>query len=244
MFEDIYFVDDRLLVIEEREVLAAEERLNISLPQGYKRFLKVFGEGTYCGVIDIPSPAEMQRVSKEYRWKRGLKVLGEEEISNSIEIASTVDCDSIIYCPGSERGVYVLPRHDDTIYWIDSNFDDPCVWHSDSGLVREMEPLKYFEPFVDRACLEVIVGKGLYSLDKLISKVKDEFTPESELLHHSYIDIELLFVKEISAIIEFSSDGQHVRFDFHPLYENRIYSLISRLEKEGVIGELKLIAHQ
>ncbi|AZZ91826.1 hypothetical protein EUZ85_14240 [Hahella sp. KA22] len=243
MREDIYLVDDRLNLVTEDEIDAAEDRLGINLPQGYRNFLLQFGKGTLCGLIDIPSPDKIIQVSLNCRWARGRNILDEAEIIASFEIASTIDADSIIYCPGSERDIYILPRHDDTIYWIDKCFSDPTIWYSDVGVVREKEPFKYFESLVDRSCIEVIFPDDHLASQKVVSSIKATFEESGSVLHRAYKECQLIFVRELSAIIEVGQARNYIRFDFNPMNESRILSLISSLESEGMFSGCKLIFH-
>ena len=231
----MYLVDERLNSVPESEIEKAEKRLGISLPQGYKNFVTTYGVGTFCGFLVIPSPTEISKFSMNFRWNSGTDVLNEEMAKGAYQIASTIDADVIIFCPKSEKGIYVLPRHSDSIFWIDENFRDPSVWFSKNGIERNSEPLKYFEPLVERDFIELRANNSFSLIDETISCIEKEFNIKYKVIHRRYDDVDLIFVKEMAAMIEVSRSGDYIRFDFHPSKEFVFFKLISTLEVKGLV---------
>lgn len=124
MFQNVYLVDDALSLIDIEAIKALEDRLGIPFPDGYRQFLTTLGEGTYCDQLYLLLPGAIERettclrklVSEHFFWERGKAVLTMAEIAVSFNIGRSIDGDEIIYNPNTAHRIYVLPRHDDTIY--------------------------------------------------------------------------------------------------------------------------------
>ena len=133
MIDHVYLVDDDLRLIDDAAIVTLERKLDLVLPKGYHHFMTTLGIGTYCDQIFVFPPDAIEKHTAVFRknlcehffWDPGLDVLPRTQIEQSLHIAISLDGDQLIYHPASEHGVYVLPRHDDTIYWLPHDFAEP-----------------------------------------------------------------------------------------------------------------------
>lgn len=82
-------------------------------PQGYLRFLRRFGEGTYRGWLNVQLPdAEVLKPFAEYGlWEHDENSpISEQQIGECIVIGTTVDGDFLAVHPQTARLLW-LPRH-------------------------------------------------------------------------------------------------------------------------------------
>lgn len=150
-----------LTIATPDEVEAAEAKLNVSFPIGYKEYVTTFGRGDYCNYIRIDMPSEILSGYEEYQklldeywfWDMGAEVLSKERAIESIKIANTIDGDVVIFHPSKSDELFVLPRNDDMLYQIGSNLYEAIDWLcvsrfcETSGSIGETHERRYFVPW-------------------------------------------------------------------------------------------------
>lgn len=211
MYEDVYLVDDNLSLVTLTALNAIEDTLGLTLPSGYKALLTTLGEGTYCFFVRTVSPTEIVARTEELRamlktrnfWKRGNSVLSERDMASAIVIADSIDSDFFIYSPSTDHGVYVLPRHDDTIYWVSPDFRRPLEWHSEEGLRRSEPSFRFFEPGGERDAIELFTAKESFEVRSLVSSAVMQLSGGKETRVQFDRNVALLFVKALGARIHF-----------------------------------------
>ena len=67
MFEAVYLVDDKLQIIDDAAIVAAEKQLGMTLPPWLSRLLTVLGCGTYCDQIYVFRPDKIELETVELR---------------------------------------------------------------------------------------------------------------------------------------------------------------------------------
>ncbi|MFE4709409.1 MULTISPECIES: hypothetical protein [unclassified Paenibacillus] len=95
----------------QNQVLAKEDAA--IYPQGYLRFLRRFGEGTYRGWMNVqlPDPEVLQPFAEYGLWEYGEdSPIHEQQIGECIAIGTTVDGDFLAVHPET-AGLLWLPRH-------------------------------------------------------------------------------------------------------------------------------------
>ena len=245
MFEDVYLVDNQLSLIDSAEILATENKLSVILPRGYHSFLTTLGHGTYCDQVYVFLPGDIEEKTAEFRktlrndffWDRGLNVLGKSQIEQSLLIARSMDGDELIYHPDSEHGIYVLPRHDDTIYWLSPDFDDPMRWHADSGSPMPEPPFRYFEPAQGRACIELFTARTDHQIADVATVINESLARDSEMRSITGENYQLNFHQAVGSRVRLtasSGDGRiRIRIDYNPTYDKTIATCIAQLESDG-----------
>ena len=244
MFEDVYLVDNELTLMDDAAITAAENELGITLPRGYRAILTTLGHGTYCDQVYVFLPDKIEQETAAFRdtlseyflWDRGTNVLPKSQIAQSLLIARSLDGDELIYHPDSEHGVYVLPRHDDTIYWLSSDFEDPMDWHADTGSPMTKPPFPYFEPAGGRACVELFTARTDQQIADVAIAIRDVLARDLETRSIKEETYELHFHKEVGSRVQLTSayDGRiGVRIDYNPKYEPILEDCIARLESQG-----------
>ena len=219
-FDDIYLVTPKLQTIAQEEIERLEKILGMPLPKGYAEYMTRLGVGDYCILLRVYSP---ERILAEYRevrqrwdeyffWEAGKGVLPKEEALKCFIFADTIDGDEIIAHPDMSDRLFVLPRHDDAIYWIPRSFGAPLEWHGQNGPIREEPAFRYFESWRDRKYREFFTAKELFSITDLAPyfcdfwmqfgkqalRIKDYETEEEGEVDK----IAIVFVKEIGGRIQ------------------------------------------
>ena len=241
MFDDVYLVDDQLSLIEPAAIDELETRIGLPVPTGYRQLLTVLGVGTYCDLVTAFRPHDVieqtesaqERWNAYFFWERGANILTKGQILNSTIIASTIDGDEMILCPESLDYIYVLPRHDDTIYRLDSSFSDPLDWRSDNGPVVTPPPFRYFEPWGDREHIELFTAKTHHKIDDVLNMASDLLAAKGETKRISEPNCDLLFVKAVAGRLQFTTGGDPrigIRIDYNRTYSAAIENCVAELE--------------
>lgn len=244
MFDNVYLVDDELQLADDSAIAATENDLGVTLPRGYHAFLTTLGHGTYCDQVYVFPPdaikqrtAELRKTLRDYFfWDRGVNVLAKSQVERSILIARSLDGDELIYCPNSEHGVYVLPRHDDTIYWLSPEFDDPIGWHTNSGSPMPEQPFRYFEPTQGRACIELFTARTDHKMATVASAINaslEDGAPTRSINKEHY---QLHFHKAVASRVQLTAAGDSrigIRIDYNPKHEHSVAACVAQLESEG-----------
>ncbi len=213
MFEDIYLVNDDVELIEPEVIDELEVSIGCRLPRGYREILTKLGVGTYCDLINLITPKDViDRTAKQrelwgayYDWERGGHILSLDRAKNAYLIAQSIDGDDILLHPEDSSRLFVLPRHNDTVYWLDSDFSDPLAWQSEDGPVNQPPPFRYFEPYLNCAQIELFTARRDLRHDMIISILTEQLSRGGEQRLISEDGFNLLFIKAVGARIQLTS---------------------------------------
>lgn len=250
MFDDVYLVDDELQLVDDAEIWAVEKKLGITLPRGYHAFLTTLGLGTYCDWIDVFPPNEIEQRSAELstiltdysNWDRGAHLLSRSQIKRSLHIARSMDGDELIFNPETTHHCYVLPRHDDTIYWLSPEFDDPTDWHAEFGSAMLESAFRYFEPTVGRAYVGLFTARTDLQFADVAERIRAALAGSDEtrsIIEESY---QIHFHKATCSRVQITDDGSRarkgIRISFNPKHEQAVAKCVALLECDGfyVVG--------
>lgn len=155
-FADTYLVTDKLATFPEEEVNAAEARLGVRFPDGYRDYVTKLGKGEYCGFVWMYGPTEIvadrdsrrsELAKHAQSWEDGFNVLSEERLPECIVIGASIDADLIVFHPDAPDALYELPRHDSTIYPVGASVGEVMAWYRRERLKIG---LGYFESYIAR----------------------------------------------------------------------------------------------
>lgn len=168
-FEDVYLVTEKLETVAEDAIIALEHHLGIALPSGYRPFMTTLGKGTFCDLVSVYSPEQILQRQADARerwhmyydafWDDPDRVLSKEQVMESILFAHTADSDEFIVCPSLPNRTFILPRHDNTVYWTDDSFIGHHTWFGPHGSVEHLSSFKYFESNRDRQRLSLFTAQ-------------------------------------------------------------------------------------
>lgn len=254
-FDNVYLVTDKLATIEADDIDGLSKTLPMPLPKGYAEFMTRLGVGTYCDLLRVYEP---ERILKEYEdvrkrwdeyffWDNGQDVLGKQEVLKCIIFADTIDGDEIIAHADHTDRLFVLPRHDDAIYWIPESFDAPLEWQSHAGVVQHEPEFRYFESWLDREYREFFTAKELFSITDLAPYFSDFWMqfgrqvirkPDEKNDTAEEEKVALLFVSGIGARIQLvqalpDNKRMSVRIDFDADSASEVSSFAAFLTDMG-----------
>jgi len=273
-FADLYLVSDKLRHIEQGLVDKLEGRLGFPLPAGYADFVTTLGIGTYCGLLRVYEPQrildelekecnrrdesyrgsaaplvwtghEFESWDEQYFWEAGLEVLSKEQILSSILFADTIDGDNIIFNPDIPDRLFVLPRDDDSIYWVPESFKNPLLWRSQKGIVRRPPEFRYFESWRDRACVELFTALKTFELSDLAQRFTDRWSDSeihtSDLQHLAEEEdadqLMFVFIKAIGGRVQLdkgADDGRvSIRIDYDADGAGQVDQFVQTLQGLG-----------
>ena len=153
----MYLVSNYLQTVTRQKLQLLEQEWNIILPPSYIQFLEQYGQGTYCGLLNVEYPdRERLREFAEYElWEHDEQSpITREQLAECIVIATTIDGDFVVVHPGVESLIW-LPRHSEIIErrscgeqsWVE------CMeqWIEAAYGPRDLaETKRYFEPWNNR----------------------------------------------------------------------------------------------
>lgn len=157
--DDIKVVGGPLDLSSDQEVDAAEAKLGIPFPAGYREFVTRFGEGVLGGYyVRVYPPRRIlsgsnnlqewrERIDLYWFWDAGKDVLSKQQALESIIIGDTLDGDELLVHPSNPQRVYVLPRHSENIYVAGDGLLPALEWLCSSGTLTEPFAEREFEPF-------------------------------------------------------------------------------------------------
>jgi len=248
LFDAVYRVSTRLVTIPESHVVALEQILGIPLPHGYYTFMTTLGLGIYCDVVALFPP---EQILAEYTeevdgwasfWENPDAVLSREQLQVSIPLGKSIEGDQIIFCPTYPERLFVLPRHDNVIYWIPEGFKALLHWVSAAGVINEQPAFTYFEPFrKDRQQHGLHNEHPSLPLPALVQAVRAQWTlPVAHELHQDTEDYHyiLLFLPTIGGLVQFEQvlDGDprvNVSVSYDPEHANVVVALAEGLKVFG-----------
>jgi hypothetical protein len=222
---ETYLVTDKLIRIQEEEIALLEKHFGLPVPMGYREYMASLGTGLYCDLVRIYRPlrilTEYQEAQKRWRanylWNAGARVLSREQVFRSVLFGDTVDGDQIIVAPHEPLKLFVLSRHDDTIWEMDAAFTDPMFWRG-SSFAPQWSPFRYFESSVDRAWVELFTQVRKFKTDDIANQFI-HYWQHSELCQLKEEGCRLIFLKTIGGRIQITQsswDGRIrilIRFD-------------------------------
>ena len=240
----IYLVDDHLTPVPHDAVTALEDRLGITLPQGYRQMVTTLGPGTYCDDIWMFMPDEVeaktdqlrQSLREYYFWDVGAPILNRAQAEASIRLGYGYNGDEIIFNPDTEHSVYILPRHDETIYWQSPGFDDPIGWHSTSGKARDLPPFRYFEPNIGRAHVALFTARKDHRRSDVAALITKCLGQGQEIRRIAEESSDLVLLKAVGGHAQLTSSWNDsrigIRISYHQSHQatvqNCVESLIAR----------------
>jgi hypothetical protein len=254
-FDDVYLVSDKLEIVPGSEIDALVEQLGMPLPQGYREYMTTLGVGDYCDFIRVYPPERIlkeheetrRRRDQHYFWEKGHDVLSKEQVLECVIFADSIGSDEIIAHPRVPDRLYVLPRHDDDIYWVPGSFFDPMTWHSSKGIAEETPAFKTFASWRDIAFVELFTEKDTFTLPG----IAEYFTSRlgSSDLHRieDYerddqgfgTDVILLFAKPVGGRIQLTQDADEddlrvgIRIDYDTDHASKVGELAEGLKAMG-----------
>ncbi len=245
-FDRIYFVSNKLLLAEADDLLQLEQGLGVPLPLGYADFMQKLGVGTYCDFLRVFSPDQIleryqdarERWRTSYFWDAGRDVLSKEQVLESIIFADTTDGDEIIFHPQMPDKLFVLPRHDDQIYWVHEVFMEPLNWDSVHGKMYESPSFRHFESWVDRAAVSYFTQATDIDLDELMEGIAAHWTDMLIDEMDEEDQVRLLFVPSIDGrlqLVQAAEDDPRVgvRLDYDVDFEEIVGDFGAWLGEQG-----------
>lgn len=235
-FDDIYSVSHKKTDVSQAEITQIEQHLNIKLPDDYWEFVKRFGEGAFCGVLNFFAPKqflEHQKLCKKL-WTEyyffDKATLSQKEVLESVSVATSMDGDEVVYKPFGKIGYFVLPRHADEIQKIGKTISDVLEWFSSSGIIYKPTKFKWFSTFRDHCRLHIVKDKYIAHTEAL-SLIDNAFGVVHAELNEDE-NYSIFFCQKISGYVQIYSDlaKRDTSFDiFHDLdFDRDVYQTVER----------------
>jgi hypothetical protein len=141
---------------------SAERLLGVRFPQDYRDFISRFGEGLLGGYIRVYPPYQIvegdnsvtewrKRIDEYWFWDEGKEILSKEKALECIIIADTMEGDELVAHSSEPSRLYVLPRHEETIYVAGESLMSAIGWLMTSGVLTDPIEDRSFEPFDGRS---------------------------------------------------------------------------------------------
>jgi hypothetical protein len=235
LFSDLYLVTDKLQTIPQSEVDQLPERLGFSLAPGYAEFMTTLGIGTYWDLLRVYEPQrilhELEQARKGwdeyYFWEEGKDTLSKEQVLRSVLFADSIDGDNIIFNPEFPDTLFVLPRHDDVIYWVPESFKNPLLWHSQAVVVHEPPDFARFESWRARAGIQLFTAAKTFELPELYQRFVNRWLNSEihtiDLRHEAEKEdgdeLMFLFIKEIGGRVQLDKVADDGRVSIHIDYD-------------------------
>ncbi|APO96315.1 hypothetical protein [Xanthomonas vesicatoria] len=181
-----YLITPKLRRATDADVRALADWLGHSPPAGYPEYVTRWGAGTYDNRLIVRLPAEImaetraeQAFVQEYFdefWGED-PTLTRDEAARCAAFAYSIDGDKIFYSY-ERRALFVLPRHDECVYWLPQGFADLLEW----GRGPPSRPaLVTFDSGIDRATVELFTAHAL-SVDAVADAIT-RFAPAVHRVH-------------------------------------------------------------
>jgi len=253
VFANLYLVTDKLQTISPHEIDALERTLGLSLPEGYYEYMTTLGVGTYCDLLRVYEPRRVLEESEKMRnlwrdycfWEAGREILSKEQILEAIIFADTEVGDNVVLSTDMPDRLFVLPRDDDTVYWVPENFRNPLLWRSQDGIVHRPPEFQYFESWRDRACVELFTALKSFELAELAERFIDQWSNSEihtiDLRHRAEEEdadqLMFLFIKDIGGRVQLDKgvgDGRvGIRIDYDLDSANQVGLFLQTLVELG-----------
>jgi len=161
-----YLITPKLRTASSAEVQALATWLRHPLPPGYAEHVTRLGFGTYDNRVIVHMPADIPAQTPDEQdfvrecfdefWGEDTSIT-RDEAAQGIAFAYSTDGDKILYSR-ERRQLFVLPRHDDRVYWMPRGFDDPLDWGDGPALHSDFIT---FDSGIDRAVVELFTAQSL-----------------------------------------------------------------------------------
>jgi predicted DNA-binding WGR domain protein len=148
-----------LIVATDKEVDALEKTLGVTLPQGYRDYMKTLGEGVLGGTfVRVYGPWRIakdlkpwrKRIKQYWYWDLGSAILTKERAAESVIIADSLHGDELLFHPEEPDRLLVLPRYKEKIFVAGSNLLEAVEWMCGSGKLTRRFQEREFKPFEAR----------------------------------------------------------------------------------------------
>lgn len=244
MFEDVYLVDDELSLASHEAVTSLEDRLGFALPAGYREFVTRFGNGAYCNQLYVLMPEEVEEctrnlersLSEFFFWDKATHILSRSQVAKSIQLGHSLDGDEVIFNPDTEYGLYVLPSHDDTIYWMPQLFRDPLDWRAEWGNPLSGFEFRYFEPEHGREHASLLTTRTDLQESQIASAINTSLSPGEEVRQLVGDFFRVLFHRPVGSRVQitWSLDRRiGINIGYNPKSKATVNGCIRELESIG-----------
>ncbi len=245
MFDEVYCVSDKKVTVLPDQIIDLVKSLEIPLPPGYLEYMTTLGKGSYCDKIIVYEP---ELISKEYQearktwddnyfWEAGKEVLTKEQVLNSILFAISEDGDDIIFQPDIPDKLFVLPRQDNTIYWIEGGFYNPLNWYGIGHIPQYTpQPLKYFIPYVNREFFHFETSFATNEFSDIVNLFASHW--KESVIHQYPLESNCVrfFLQTIGAKIQLLQTGNQkfrIYIDYDKDYREEVALFSNSLRKPG-----------
>jgi hypothetical protein len=240
-FEDVYLVSEKLILTPGAELDELQKWMAAPLPRGYREYMTTLGVGTYCDLVQVLTPAQVREARDERRefvreyylqfWGENETSLALEEAVGGVFFASTCDGDEVYYLPDKGR-LFVLPRHDDVVYWLEVGFADPLDWTSPSRRPKVYQPpFRYFEPRGgDRRIIEFFTA-GAFDMGALAERFRTRWSGQ-EVRSIPGPESVLLFPRAIRGRVQLTQAPADPRVGIRVDYDNDCSAEVERFAGE------------
>ena len=222
----------------DSEVDQLERTLWFSVPEGYRQYIQVLGEGVLGSEIRVYPPwkilkdVEMHRVMMRDYWFWYEGPIPQSRAIESIPIGDTTNGDAFVVHPGRPAEIFVLPHGEDNSEQVKGNLNDLIDWFITGFEDQENRVPFTFQPYDSRTFpnhgtesefdflgnearteLRELVGKGL----NWVTQHRIEAWAKRRLLamisdsEEGYRDVHA--VRPGSSGISFSNDGFFMYFE-------------------------------
>jgi predicted DNA-binding WGR domain protein len=144
-----------LFLATDKEVDALEAKLGITMPEGYREYVKTLGEGILGGTfVRVYGPGTIakevipwrKRIKQYWFWDQGSAVLTKQRAVKSVIVGDTLQGDELIFHPEEPDRLLVLPRHKEKIFVAGSTLLEAVEWLCGSGKLTRRFKEREFKP--------------------------------------------------------------------------------------------------
>ncbi|MEO0842352.1 MAG: SMI1/KNR4 family protein [Cyanobacteria bacterium J06641_2] len=156
---DISVIGAPLFLSSSSDVDKTQTQLGIKFPVGYREYVTELGEGTLGGnYIRIYPPMRIlsgmnniyewrERIVEYWFWDESPDILTQTQASDCVIIGDTVNGDEIVVHPSNHERIYILPRDEEFIPFVDGGLFKALEWLCSSGVLTEPFAEREFNPF-------------------------------------------------------------------------------------------------
>ncbi|MED4732090.1 hypothetical protein P9597_28980 [Aneurinibacillus migulanus] len=206
----MYIVSDKRIQVPAIEIDDIQKETGTQFPSSYKFFLTQYGEGTYCGWVNItrPDPEVLQPFVEYDLWLHDEECpITQAQIKQCVSIGTSIDGDFLAVHPQTE-GILWFPRHAEKITLKPCRED--LFTHTLDRIYREEYKQNnsvpaFFEPWNDMRIHTFFLfssREGSLSMPALARLCKERFQPD------------LVFENEYTCKIFLQALGGYVRFNY------------------------------
>ncbi|QEI09029.1 SMI1/KNR4 family protein [Pigmentiphaga aceris] len=234
-----YLITPKLRVATDADVQALSAWLGHPLPPGYADHVKRLGYGTYDNRVIVHMPADIPAQTQDEQdfileyfdefWGEDTSIT-RDEAARAVPFGDSIDGDKILYSCERQQ-LFVLPRHDDRVYWMPRGFEDPLDWGDGPDLHSDFIT---FDSGIDRAVVELFTAQSL-SVDQVAAAV----TQQLEAAHR--VDASwgaLLYLPALHGRVQLTQapgDSRAVaRIDYDKMLEATLTPVLDALEDLGM----------